>query len=458
MSLIYLLEVKMNNIQELEKMAIGKLLLKYSVPTVLSLLVNSLYIVVDRMFIGNIPGVGALALTGIGLTMPITTVILALSALISIGASSNISIKLGEGKRVEAENAAGNAITLSFALGITITILYLICQNQILYSLGISGQILSYTKDFITIIMIGTVFNMLGFCMPFIVRTDGNPIFSAVITITGCILNIVLDWVFIYVFHMGIRGAAMATVFAQFVTVILGLYYFIKLKRTLVLSKMNFKLYPLTIKAILIIGLVPFSNQLSISIAQIVSNYSLNLYGGELAIGAMTVLNSITALFLMPVYGIAQGFQPIIGYNYAKKSYYRAIKTLVLATLFGAVILTSGTLIMEVFPKFTVNLFTQNSELLNIAVNGLKKYAILLPLASISTFGVGFMALTGKPTTAILISISRQSIILALAIFLLPRAIGQDGLWLAQPITDLLSSIITIILFIKGYRHIFRKV
>ncbi|WP_088225615.1 MATE family efflux transporter [Desulfosporosinus sp. FKB] len=444
----------MNNIKELEIKPIRKLLVLYSVPTVLSLLVNSLYIVVDRIFIGNIPKVGALALTGVGLTMPITTVVVALSALISMGASSNISIKLGEGKNEDAENTAGNAITLSVVLGITITILYMIFQNQILGWLGIQGQTLFYAKEFITILILGTVFNMLGFALPFIVRSDGNPKYSAAITITGCVLNIGLDAIFILVLHMGIRGAAIATVLAQFVTVVLGLSYFVKGKPTLGLTKINFRLSPAMVKAIFLIGIVPFSNQLSISIAQIVSNYSLNLYGGELAIGAMTVINSIAALFLMPVYGIAQGFQPIIGFNYAKKRYDRAMKTLVLAVVCGAAILAAGTLIMQVFPKFVVGLFTHDSELVNITVNGIKKYSVLLPLASIPTFGSGFMMLTGKPKTAVFLSISRQFVILSLTIFLLPRVIGQDGLWFAQPITDLLASVITIMLFIKGYGHI----
>jgi putative MATE family efflux protein len=447
----------MNKIEELEKKPIGKLLVQYSVPAVLSLLVNSLYTLVDRIFIGHIPDVGPLALTGIGLTMPIVTVILALAALISMSAGANISIKLGEANQGKAENTAGNAITLAIILGITITVLYFIFQHEILDWLGIRGQTLFYTKPFISILMLGTVFNMLGFTMPFLVRSDGNPTFSAAITITGCVLNIVLDALFILVFQMGISGGAMATVFAQLVTVVLGLYYFAKGKPTLRLTKNNFKLCLTTIKAILIIGLVPFSNQLSISIAQVVSNYSLNLYGGELAIGAMTVISSIAAIFLMPVYGIAQGFQPIIGFNYAKKQYDRVRKALVLAIVYSIAILAAGTFIAQPFPEFMVGFFTQDPDLVDIAANGIGKYMVLLPLAAIPTFGSGFMMLTGKPKVGAFISVSRQSVILALTIFLLPRAIGQDGLWYAQPITDLLASILTIILFIREYRHILQE-
>ncbi|MEG6511216.1 MATE family efflux transporter [Desulforamulus ruminis] len=446
----------MNKINELESKPVAKLLVQYSLPAVLGLFVNSLYTVIDRIFIGNIPDIGALALTGIGLTIPITTVILALSALIAFGAASNITIRLGEGKQEEAENTAGNAILLTVVAGITITVLYLIFQNQILGLLGIQGQTLPYAKAFITIIVLGTVFNMLGFAFPILVRSDGSPAFSAIITLTGCVLNIGLDALFILVLHMGIQGAAIATVLSQFVTVILGFFYFRRRKATLRLMKQNFKLQPDTMKAIVLIGLVPFSNQLSISIAQIVSNYSLNLYGGELAVGAMTVIASIASIFLMPVYGISQGFQPIIGFNWAKKRNDRTMKTLSLAVASSAMILAVGTLLVWIFPEFVVGLFNRDVELAGIAVNGIRKYMLLLPLAAIPTFGIGFMMLTGKVQAAVSLNIARQCVILALTIYFLPKAIGTDGLWYAQPVTDFLSSILMVILFVKGYGHILR--
>lgn len=447
----------MNRIEELEKKPIGRLLLQYSVPTVLSLLINSLYTVIDRIFIGNIPQIGALALTGVGLTTPITTLVVALSALISIGAGNNISIKLGEGKREAAENTAANSIVLTFILGISLTVFYLLLQNNILGLLNISKEILVYSKEYITIIMLGAVLNMLGFLFPFLVRSDGNPKISATITITGCITNILLDILFIFIFNMGIRGAALATVAAQLVTVLMGIYYFIKCKPTLILGRSNFKIDTVLVKDILVIGFVPFSNQLSISIAQMVSNYSLKLYGGELAIGAMTVITSIAALFLMPVYGISQGCQPIIAYNYAKNQYHRAVKTLYLAALWSASILTIGTLIALILPEYTVGLFARDPVLKDIAVNGIGKYMSLLPLATIPTLGIAFMMLSGNSKRAILLNILRQSVILGSIIFMLPKAIGANGLWLAQPITDLTTSLITIALFLKSYGHIFKS-
>ena len=447
----------MNNIEELGKESIVKLLVKYSVPAVISLLVNSLYTVVDRIFLGNIPEIGALALTAVGLTIPITTVVLALSALISVGAGSNISIKLGEGKKIDAENVAGNSMTLSVIFGILITIIYLIFQNQILGWLGVHSQTLSYAKDYINIIMLGTVFSMLGFALPFIIRSDGSPKFSAAITLIGCIINIGLDALFILVFNMGIQGAAIATVLAQIATVVLGLSYYIKGKSNLRLTKANFKLHPVSVKPIFLIGLVSFANQISISIAQIISNYSLTLYGGELAIGAMTTINSIMAIFLMPVYGLLQGFQPIVGFNYAKNQHDRAIKTLLLAVACSATILAVGTLIIQLFPAFMVGLFNNDAVLVNTAVNGIKKYTLVFPIASIPIFGSGYMMLTGRPKAALLLLLSRQSLILAPTLFFLPKLIGLNGIWFAQPITDILTCLITIIVLVKGNKHISHK-
>lgn len=447
----------MNKIEELEKKPIGKLLIQYSAPTVLSLLVNSLYISIDRIFIGHIPDIGGICLVGVGLTIPITTVITGISALISMGASSDISIKLGERKKKEAENTAGSAITLSVISGIVFTILYLIFQNQILSFLGIHGETLTYTKEYITVIVLGAVFNMLGFGLPLIIRADGSPIFSALISLTGCIINIGLDALFVPVLQMGIKGAAIATIMAQIVTIALGFFYFMKRQPTLRLTVSHLKLYPANIKTMLLIGFVPFSNQISMSIAQLVSNYALTLYGGELYVGAMTVITSITAVFMMPVFGIAQGSQPIIGFNYANNRYDRALKTLAQAIISSIFILAVGTLTTLEFPRFTVSLFTHDPKLVDIAVTGIKKNMMLLVLASIPTLGASFMMMTGKPKIAALLNASRQSVILGITIFLLPKIMGSDGLWFAQPITDFLASLIMIMLFIKGYRHILRR-
>ncbi|WP_418222960.1 MATE family efflux transporter [Clostridium isatidis] len=447
----------MSKINELESKPVGKLLLQYSMPAILGLFANSFYIVIDRIFIGNIPNIGAIALNAVGLTVPITTIILALSAMIAFGSAGNISIKLGQDKREEAENTLGNAFVLSIVVGITITALFFVFQNKVFAFIGIQGETLSYAKSYTTIIVLGTVFNMLGFALPILVRSYGNPTFSAIITLTGCALNIGLDVLFIPVLNMGIEGAAVATVLSQFVTVILGLAYFKTQKTTLHIEKRIFKVQPKLVKEIVSIGLSPFSNQLSITVAQFVSNYALRLYGGESAVGAMTIITSVASMFLMPVYGIAQGMQPIVGYNYAKKLYKRVIKTLAQAIILGLAILGTGTCLTLLFPASIVGLFNHNSELANITLVGLTKYMLLLPFAVIPTFGSGFMSLTNRAKTAVFINITRQAIILTLVICFLPRLIGTNGLWFAQSIADILSSLLVVLVFVKGYGHIFLK-
>ena len=215
-----------DNQQILGTEPIGKLLIKYSVPAIIGMIVNGLYNVVDRIFIGNIPGVGPLAITGLGVTMPIMTIIMAFGMLIGIGTTTNISIKLGQGKKEEAEKLIGNAITLALIVGLLISVFGLIFENQILNMFGASEGSLPYAKAYINIILLGSVFNLLGFVFNNSIRGDGNPKLSAMIMVVGCLTNIVLDALFIMVLKMGIQGAAIATITSQFITSIWGLSYY----------------------------------------------------------------------------------------------------------------------------------------------------------------------------------------------------------------------------------------
>ncbi|MGL5312089.1 MAG: MATE family efflux transporter, partial [Peptostreptococcaceae bacterium] len=226
-----------NNQQVLGTEPIGKLLIRYSLPAIIGMMVNGLYNVVDRIFIGNIPGVGPLAITGLGVTMPIMTIILAFGMLIGIGTATNISIKLGQGKKEEAEKLIGHAITLSIIVGLSITTIGLLFGNQILQVFGASEGSLPYAKAYINIILLGSVFNLIGFSFNHIIRGDGNPKLSATIMVVGCATNIVLDAVFIFVFDMGIQGAAVATVTSQFITAVWGLSYYLKGKANLKFRK-----------------------------------------------------------------------------------------------------------------------------------------------------------------------------------------------------------------------------
>ena len=306
---------------------IGKLLIKYSVPAIIGMMVNALYNVVDRMFIGNIPGVGPMAITGLGVTMPIMTIILAFGMLVGIGATTNISIKLGQGKREEAEHIVGNSITLALIIGIILTVVVTVFSDSILKVFGASESTLIYAKSYMSIILLGTIFSISAMVFNNIIRGDGNPKLSAIIMAAGCATNIVLDAVLIFGFNMGIQGAALATIASQGLTAIWGFSYYLKGKSNLKFTKTSLKLDMNIVKIIFAIGSAPFAMQLATSLVQVISNNALRTYGSDLAIGAMATISSIVMIFLMPSFGLVQGMQPIVGFNYGAKNYDRAIKT-----------------------------------------------------------------------------------------------------------------------------------
>ena len=431
----------MNNSQQvLGTESIGKLLLKYSVPAIIGMMVNALYNVVDRMFIGNIPGVGPLAITGLGVTMPIMTIILAFGMLIGVGSATNISIKLGQKRKEEAESIIGNAISLSVIIGILITVIGILFSNSILKAFGASDATLVYAKAYISIILFGSVFNILGMMFNNIIRGDGNPKLSAIIMTVGCATNIVLDALFIFGFNMGIQGAAFATVISQAVTALWGISYYLRGKSNLKFRKSSLKLNKNIIKAICAIGSAPFAMQIAASMIQVLNNQALSTYGGDLSIGAMATISSIAMIFLMPSFGLVQGMQPIVGFNYGAKNYDRAKKTFIISVL-------ASTSFFVV-----VGMFNKDAELMNITINGLRKYTLALPMIGISIVGTNYIQSTGRAKMAMVLSLLRQVIILIPMILILPKFLGLDGVWFAQPTADAISSILTAIVIFKEFR------
>ena len=438
-----------DNQQILGTEPIGKLLIKYSVPAIISMMVNGLYNVVDRIFIGNIPGVGPLAITGLGVTMPIMTIILAFGMLIGIGSVTNISIKLGQGKKEEAEQIIGNAITLAIIVGLLISIIGITFENQILHMFGASDGSLPYAKAYINIILLGTIFNLLGMVFNNSIRGDGNPKLSATIMVVGCLTNIVLDALFIMVFKMGIQGAAIATVTSQFVTAIWGLAYYTRGKSTLKFKKSSLKLNKSLVGAIFAIGCAPFAMQIAASCVQIICNNSLKTYGGDLAIGAMATINSVIMMVGMPIIGISQGAQPIIGFNYGAKKYDRAHKTLKLCVAAATIGLSIGWLIVQLMPGPIVSMFNSDADLVSISVDGIRKYLSMMPLIGVSMIGSNYFQAIGKAKQAMFLSLLRQVILLVPMMLILPKLLGLNGVWFAQPIADVISFTVTAILLVK---------
>lgn len=444
-----------NNQQILGTEPVGKLLLKYSLPAIIGMMVNGLYNVVDRIFIGNMPGVGPLAITGLGVTMPIMTIIIAFGMLIGIGTNTNISLKLGEGKKDEAEKFLGNAVTLALIIGLTIMVIGLIFGDQILQLFGASEGSLEYAKAYVNVILLGTVFNLIAFVFNTTIRGDGNPKLSATIMVVGCVLNIILDAVFIFVLNIGIRGAALATIISQCVTALWGLTYYTKGKSNLKLHKYNLKLNKSLVLTIAAIGAAPFAMQLAASCVQIISNNALRTYGGDLAIGAMATINSIITMVGMPIVGISQGAQPIIGFNYGCKKYDRVEKTLKLATITATLGLGIGWFIVQFFPEPIVSMFNSNTELVSISVDGIRKYLFMMPLIGISMIGSNYIQSIGNAKQAMFLSLLRQVILLVPMMLILPKFLGLNGVWFSQPTADVISCVVTFIVVqreVKSHR------
>lgn len=445
-----------NNQNVLGTESIGKLLLKYSVPAIIGMMVNALYNVVDRIFIGNMPGVGPMAITGLGVAMPVMSVIIAFGTLVGVGSTTNISIKLGQGKRDEAEHIIGNAISLAVIIGATLTILGTVFLDKMLILFGASDSTISYAEAYMSFILVGATFSIMSMMFSNLIRGDGNPRLSATIMIIGCAMNIVLDALFIFKFNMGIQGAAFATVISQITSSMIGLLYYLRGKSNLSLKKKNLKLNKSIIGAIFAIGCAPFAMQLTNSVVQLIFNTSLKTYGGDLSIGAMATISSISMIFVMPAFGFVQGMQPIVGFNYGAKKYDRAKKALKISLISASIVFLLGSLVIQLAPQSLVVMFNKDLELMNITIIGLRKYALAMPIVGISIVGSNFIQSIGKAKIAMVLGLLRQVIILIPMVLILPNFFGLNGVWFAQPTADTVSAIITGIVLVREIRKNFK--
>ncbi|MCI7031248.1 MAG: MATE family efflux transporter [Clostridium sp.] len=444
----------MSNQKHLGEAPIGKLLLQYSVPAIIGMIVNALYNIVDRMFIGNIPNIGSLAITGVGITMPIMTIILAFGMLIGIGATANISLNLGKGNRPTAEKLLGNAFTLSIIVGLAIAIVGTICANPILNLFGASENTLFYAKEYLNIILLGCTFNILSFSLNSTVRADGNPKMSSLTMVIGCGTNIILDYVFIFIFNLGVKGAALATIISQAITFFIILYYYTIGNSNLKLKVENFKLKKHLVTMTFAIGIAPFATQIANSLVQVIANNALKTYGSDLAIGAMTVISSLNIVFMMPIFGINQGCQPIIGFNYGAKKYKRAKETFKYATMAACVICIIGFTIIQCFPTQIISLFNNDPKLTNLAMRGIRIYLLMMPIVGINIVATSYYQSIGKAKVSMFVSLLRQVILLIPFTIILPKFIGLDGVWAAGACADSLSVIITLILLRKEFKQL----
>ena len=437
---------------------IYKLLLEFSIPAIVGMIVNTLYNIVDRMYIGHIKGIGNLALSGVGVAMPIVTVVSAFSMMVGIGTSYKISIKLGENDKESAENHLGNAVTLLLFLSFLSSVVGLMFIEPILNIFGASKNTIGFARDYIEIIFIGTVFNMLSFGLNHSIRSDGSPKTAMFSMLIGAIANIILDPIFIFVLDMGVRGAAIATIIARSISTIWILYYFTKGKSILKIKKSNMKLKKEVVISIITIGMVPFCIQIAQGFVQLISNNALKTYGGDNAIAAMAIISSISMIFMMPVFGINQGSQPIIGFNYGAKNYERVKETVKYGVIVATIILMLGFLIIQLMPKVLISMFNDNSELINTTVKGIRIYLMMMPLVGFQVIISNLFQAIGKVKIAMVLSLLRQVIILIPCMIIVPKFKGITGVWLSGAISDGLSAVITAIILVKTIKNMKKKI
>ena len=433
---------------------ISKLLMEFSIPAIIGMVVNTLYNIVDRMYIGNIKDIGGLALTGVGITMPIMTIIMAFGMLIGIGTSARISLKLGEHKREEAEKHLGNAFTLIIIASVLITIIGLVFMHKILGLFGASADTEVYAREYMQIIFFGTIFNMLSFGLNHSIRSDGSPKVAMLSMLIGAGTNIILDPIFIFVFGMGVRGAAIATVISQVVSTIWILYYFTKGKSNLKIKREYLSLDKAIVLSIFSIGVSPFSMQIAQSIVQVLANNALKTYGGDLAIGAMTIINSVAMIFMMPIFGLNQGSQPIIGYNYGAEKYKRVKQAVKSATIVATIIVSIGWIITQAAPHLLISIFNRDEQLVGIASTGMRIFLFMLPVVGAQVISSNYFQSIGKAKISMFLSLLRQVILLIPCLIILPKIFGLTGVWLAGAVADGLSSLITLIIFFMSVRKL----
>lgn len=432
----------MNNSMEMRDQNINKLLWKFSLPAIIAMLVNALYNIVDRIFVGR--GIGSIAIAATTVAFPIMIILLAVSILIGIGATALISIRLGQQKIEEAEKVAGNGAVMLVILPLIITVIYLLFPEPILVFFGASPEVLPYARDFVQIVMMGAVFGSISMGMNNFIRAEGNPRLSMLTQVTGALINCVLNYVFIFKLGLGIKGSALATVSGQLISSIWVLSYYLSGRSLVKIRLKNLKLQLPILFSIVSIGFAPFAMQIAHSIQQSILNKTLLVYGGDLALSAVGIMMSIAALMFMPIVGLSQGAQPLIGFNYGARQYHRVKETFKKAIVAGTCIALTGYLVINTWPAQIVGLFSKGDTALTELTSGaMLTFFAMFPVVGFQIIGSNYFQAVGKPVQSTILSLSRQALLFIPLLLILPHYWGIDGVWRTAPIADALAVILT---------------
>lgn len=429
---------------------IGKLLKQYSIPAIIAMTAASLYNMVDSIFIGH--GVGALAISGLTVTFPLTNLAAAFGSLVGVGAGTLLSVKLGQKDYETTNKILGNLCSLNLIIGLLFTIVTLIFLDPILFFFGASDDTIAYARDYMVIILLGNIITHMYLGLNTLVRASGHPRQAMAATILTVVLNAIFDPIFIFIFDWGIKGAAIATVLAQVVALVWVTKILSNKNEVVHFTHGIFRLERRIVIPSLSIGMSPFLMNTAACLIVIVINKSLQLYGGDLAIGAYGIVNRMGFLIVMIVMGLNQGMQPIAGYNFGAQNYDRLIEVLKKTIIVAMIITTSGFLVYELIPELIVRAFTIDSELIAQSVKGMRITFAMFPIVGFQMVVSNFFQSIGMAKQAIFLSLTRQLLFLLPGLFIFPCFWGIDGVWWAMPISDLAAGVTALILFIIHMR------
>lgn len=437
---------------ELGTKPVGQLLMRYAVPAIIAMTASSLYNMVDSIFIGQ--GLGAMAISGLAITFPLMNLSTAFGAGVGVGASSLLSVKLGQKDYGAAQNILGNTVMLNIITGISFSIISLLFLDPILMFFGASAQTLPYAKDYMEIILCGNVITHLYFGLNALQRAAGKPQLSMYMTIFTVVLNAILDPIFIWPLGLGIRGAAYATVLSQLFALIWQVVMFSNKAEFIHFKRGIYRLKSQLVKNIIGIGMSPFSMNVCACFVVIIINNSLVDQGGDMAVGAYGIINRIAFIFVMITIGVNQGMQPIAGYNYGAMKFDRMMRVLKYAVICGTCVTTVGFIVGQFFPEQCVRLFTSDETLISLSVHAMRLTTVSFPIIGFQMVVANFFQSIGKAKVSVFLSLSRQLVFLIPMLLVLPTLYGVDGVWYSMPVADTISALVTAIIMYLFMRKI----
>ncbi|MGL5972343.1 MAG: MATE family efflux transporter [Oscillospiraceae bacterium] len=439
---------------DFENDSIFKLLLSLSIPAITAQLVNALYNIVDRIYIGNMEIDGALALTGVGICFPILILISAFAVLIGFGGAPILSIKLGEKKNEDAEKILGNCFTLMIVIGISLTIITFLFKEPMLRMFGASDSTFNYANDYLSIYLLGTVFVQISLGMNAFINAQGFAKIGMTTVLIGAITNIILDPIFIFQFGLGVKGAALATLISQFISAMWVLKFLFSKKPTIKIKKENISCKNIHTKRVLLLGISPFLMQVTESILYVVLNSTLSNVGGDIYVGSMTIIGSLSQFILMPLLGFMLGAQPIISYNYGAKRLDRVKETIKKSLIVCLGLSSLFWLLIQINPQFLIGLFTNSQELIDATVPSTKLYLFgLFAMGAQICLQQSFISL-GKAAVSIFLASLRKLVLLIPLVLILSRSFGVVGVFISAPIADIITALCTILLFTIEFKKI----